>query len=203
MVIELSHHHFTAPFLICLLLIKRNDLSVKGKYLILSENEQGRSDGCRHSSTGISPRPMLVGASRNALRAFNARVSLTCLCVTARRLPPLLDGPVESLAQKGRGVPAVRLNTDRTYPSALCCAGVLLRAFFVKEHLVFAADQKVGERESDLPFLHQFGSTLNPVTMLCSSLASSRRRMSSSTHTVSFPYLSFSGRVARAQMYPL
>ena len=28
------------------------------------------------SSTGISPRPMLVGAPRNALRAFNAGVSL-------------------------------------------------------------------------------------------------------------------------------
>ena len=29
------------------------------------------------SSTGISPRPMLMGAAHNALRAFNARVSLT------------------------------------------------------------------------------------------------------------------------------
>ena len=31
--------------------------------------------GC--SSTGISPRPMLMGAPRNALRAFNAGVSLS------------------------------------------------------------------------------------------------------------------------------
>lgn len=30
-----------------------------------------------HSSTGISPRPMLMGAPHNALRAFNAGVSLT------------------------------------------------------------------------------------------------------------------------------
>lgn len=29
------------------------------------------------SSTGISPRPMLMGAPRNALRAFNAGVSLS------------------------------------------------------------------------------------------------------------------------------
>ena len=93
-----GHRSFPSPFYRAVSDLsaanKKNDLSVKGKYLILSENERGRSDGCRHSSTGISPRPMLVGASRNALRAFNARVSLTCLCVTARRLPPLLDGPV-------------------------------------------------------------------------------------------------------------
>lgn len=37
---------------------------------------------------------MLMGASRNALRAFNARVSLTCLYVLARKLPRLLYGPV-------------------------------------------------------------------------------------------------------------
>ena len=39
------------------------------------------------SSTGISPRPMLMGAPRNALRAFNAGVSLSCLYVVARKLP--------------------------------------------------------------------------------------------------------------------
>lgn len=32
-----------------------------------------------HSSTGISPRSMLMGAPRNAVRAFNAGVSLSCL----------------------------------------------------------------------------------------------------------------------------
>ena len=40
-----------------------------------------------YSSTGISPRPMLMGAPRNALRAFNAGVSLSCLYVVARKLP--------------------------------------------------------------------------------------------------------------------
>ena len=38
------------------------------------------------SSTGISPRPMLMGAPRNALRAFNAGVSLSCLRVLAHRI---------------------------------------------------------------------------------------------------------------------
>ena len=42
-----------------------------------NSNERGKTDGCWHSSTGISPRPMLMGAAHNALWAFNARVSLT------------------------------------------------------------------------------------------------------------------------------
>ena len=37
---------------------------------------------------------MLMGAARNALWAFNARVSLSCLCVLARKLPRLLYSPV-------------------------------------------------------------------------------------------------------------
>ena len=48
-----------------------------------------------YSSTGISPRPMLMGAPRNALRAFNAGVSLSCLCILAHRLPHLFRGPVK------------------------------------------------------------------------------------------------------------
>ena len=37
---------------------------------------------------------MLMGAARNALRAFNARVSLTCLYVVAHKLPYLFYGLV-------------------------------------------------------------------------------------------------------------
>ena len=48
--------------------------------------------GC--GSTGISPRPMLMGAAHDALRASNARVSLTCLYVIARRVPRPLCGQV-------------------------------------------------------------------------------------------------------------
>ena len=46
--------------------------------------------GC--GSTGISPRPMLMGAAHDALRASNARVSLSCLRVLAHRLPHLFCG---------------------------------------------------------------------------------------------------------------
>ena len=56
--------------------------------------KEADTDGCWHSSTGVSPRPMLVGAARNALRAFNARVSLTYLYVVAHKLPHLFFGLV-------------------------------------------------------------------------------------------------------------
>ena len=55
------------------------------------------------SSTGISPRPMLMGAPRNALRAFNAGVSLSCLRVLAHRLPHLFCGLVFVALLFGRG----------------------------------------------------------------------------------------------------
>ena len=55
------------------------------------------------SSTGISPRPMLMGAPRNALRAFNAGVSLSCLRVLAHRLPHLFYGLVFVALLFGRG----------------------------------------------------------------------------------------------------
>ncbi len=73
-----SYNHFTALHFVCLLLRKICELSVNGKTNELSKNERQKTDGCWHSSTGVSPRPILVGAARNALWAFNARVSLTC-----------------------------------------------------------------------------------------------------------------------------
>ena len=105
----------------------------------VAKNKRQKTDGCWHSSTGISPRPMLMGAAHDALRASNARVSLTCLYVIAHRLPHLFYGPVLSLSclagarpadlQQGHGAPADRLHADRSYPSALCCAGDLPPGF--------------------------------------------------------------------------
>lgn len=57
--------------------------------------------GC--GSTGISPRPMLMGAAHDALRASNARVSLSCLRVLAHRLPHLFCGLVFIALLFGRG----------------------------------------------------------------------------------------------------
>ena len=73
------------------------------------------------SSTGISPRPMLMGAPRNALRAFNAGVSLSCLRVLAHRLPHLFCGLMFVALLFGRG-PVLRtcnrVMAHRPYGSA-------------------------------------------------------------------------------------
>ena len=53
---------------------------------------------------------MLMGAPRNALRAFNAGVSLSCLCIFAHRLPHLFRSLVLSLACLV-GVPSCGLAT--------------------------------------------------------------------------------------------
>ena len=53
---------------------------------------------------------MLMGAPRNALRAFNAGVSLSCLCILAHRLPHLFRGLFLSLTCLA-GVPSCGLAT--------------------------------------------------------------------------------------------
>ena len=62
------------------------------------------------SSTGISPRPMLMGAAHDALWASNARVSLSCLRILAHRLPHLFYSSVLSLTCLV-GVPSCGLAT--------------------------------------------------------------------------------------------
>lgn len=117
------------------------------------------------SSTGISPRPMLMGVPRNALRAFNAGVSLSCLRVLAHRLPHLFCGLMFVALLFGRGPvlrtcnrvmahrPTGSTQTDRirlpyAAPEAFC------RAFFVKEHGASMPDRWSKERERNLP--HRF-----------------------------------------------
>ena len=140
--------------------------------------------GC--GSTGISPRPMLMGAAHDALRASNARVSLSCLRVLAHRMPPLLHGLVFVALLFGRGPvlrtcnrvmahwPTGSTQTDRirlpyTAPEAS------RRAFFVKELYRGAAWK--GEN-TQRPALGQFRSKPR---MEIISFVSSRRRKSSST----------------------
>ena len=77
--------------------------------------KEANTDGCWHSSTGVSPRPMLMGAACNALRAFNERVSLTCLYVIAHGPPHLFCGLVwiARSQEGGHGAPAVWLDTGQ------------------------------------------------------------------------------------------
>ena len=70
--------------------------------------------GC--GSTGISPRPMLMGAAHDALRASNARVSLSCLRILAHRLPHLFYGSVLSLTCLA-GVPSCGLAAGSCAPA--------------------------------------------------------------------------------------
>ena len=58
-----------------------------------------RTDGGWQPPTGISPRPMLMGAPRNALRAFNAGVSLSQTRSHGRRAATHGCRLAESLAQ--------------------------------------------------------------------------------------------------------
>ena len=113
-----------------------------------------------HSSTGISPRPMLMGAAHDALRASNARVSLSCLRVLAHRLPHLLHGlvfiallfgrgPVLRTCNRLHGAPVERLGTNRSYPSALYCAGGLPPGFLCQRAMYSSAglpEQGKGEK---------------------------------------------------------
>ena len=88
------------------------------------------------SSTGISPRPMLMGAAHDALWASNARVSLTCLYVIARRVPRPLCGQVWiARSRKGRSWRTGRMARYRTECIRLpyTAPEASRRAFFVKE----------------------------------------------------------------------
>ena len=86
------------------------------------------------SSTGISPRPMLMGAAHDALWASNAGVSLSCLRILAHRMPHLFcRGPV--LRTCNRVVahrPTGSTQTDRIRLPYAAPADSR-RAFFVKE----------------------------------------------------------------------
>ena len=140
------------------------------------------------SSTGISPRPMLMGVPRNALRAFNAGVSLSCLRVLAHRLPHLFCGLMFVALLFGRGPvlrtcnrvmahrPTGSTQTDRirlpyTAPEAS------QRAFFVKE-LYGDAAWKGGGKNTQRPALDQLRSK-SRIEII--SFASSRPRRSSYT----------------------
>ena len=59
-----------------------------------AKNKRQKTDGRRLRLHGNFTPAMLMGATHDALRASNARVSLSCLRILAHRLPPLLHGLV-------------------------------------------------------------------------------------------------------------
>ena len=92
---------------------------------------------------------MLVGAARNALWAFNARVSLTCpVYHRPQDATPALR-PVFIARSQGE-VMAHRTDgsiQDRTYPSALYCTGGLPPGFLCQGPSGFMPDRRDSERE--------------------------------------------------------
>ena len=133
------------------------------------------------SSTGISPRPMLMGAPRNALRAFNAGVSLSCLCIFAHRLPHLFRGLVLSLACLV-GVPSCGLatgswRTGRPAPHRqIVSVCLMLPEGFLCQGAIQGTTWKGGNTQR--PALNQLRSKFR---MEIISFVSSRLRISSST----------------------
>ena len=140
------------------------------------------------SSTGISPRPMLMGAPRNALRAFNAGVSLSCLRILAHRLPHLFCGLVLSLTCLV-GVPSCGLATGswRTGRPAPHRQIVSVCLMLPEGFLCQGGDGKLYRKGFIQLVPNQFRSNPRIETM---SFVSSRLRKSSSTWKWGKPFAS-------------
>ncbi len=140
------------------------------------------------SSTGISPRPILMGAPRNALRAFNAGVSLSCLCILAHRLSHLFCGLVLSLTCLV-GVPSCGLATGswRTGRPAPHRQIVSVCLILLEGFLCQGGDGKLYGKGLIQLFPNQFRSNPRIETM---SFVSSRLRKSSSTWKWGKPFAS-------------
>ena len=118
---------------------------------------------------------MLMGAAHNALWAFNARVSLTCLYVLARGLPRPLCGLVgiARSQEEGHGAPAVWLGTEQNVSVCL-----ILRRGLPSGFLCQGAEHSMERGTRGIPFLDQLKSKSRIVII---SFVSSLRRNSSST----------------------
>ena len=133
------------------------------------------------SSTGISPRPMLMGAAHDALWASNARVSLSCLRILAHRLPHLFYGSVMSLTCLV-GVPSCGLatgswRTGRPAPHRqIVSVCLMLPEGFLCQGAIQGTTWKGGNTQR--PALNQLRSKFR---MEIISFVSSRLRISSST----------------------
>ena len=148
---------------------------------MIVKRKRQKTDGCWHSSTGISPRPMLMGAAHDALWASNARVSLFCLRILAHRLPHLFYGSVFSLTCLV-GVPSCGLatgswRTGRPAPHRqIVSVCLILPKGFLCQGAIQGTTWKGGNTQR--PTLNQFRSKFR---MEIISFVSSRLRISSST----------------------
>ena len=151
------------------------------------KNKRQKTDGCWHSSTGISPRPMLMGAAHDALRASNARVSLTCLYVIARRVPRPLCGQVGIARSRrgGHGALAVWLDTGQNVSVCLILRRRPPAGLSFSKCSLSPGETENRERVSCFRCRGRFGQFM--LTIEWMSLISSRRFMYSSTRTRGWP----------------
>lgn len=131
---------------------KKSDLSENKPDFHISKNI-GYTDGCRFSSTGVSPScgsritlPIACDASPPESRLHARAVAVRESHYPAGSLSPVSQVTREnrsrftssclSLAPEitgGHGAPSAWLVADRSYPSALYCREYSASAFFVKE----------------------------------------------------------------------
>ena len=158
------------------------------------------------TAAGAAPReshpPAVCRALPIACDAFNARTvavrEYLFFCVSS----PMnchAHFPVQVWIARfveGFRAPAVRLGTEGMYLSALYCTGIIRRAFFVKS---LVPGRGKGEHALGVALHRQYLKTgHDAVQQLC--FQSEPHILS--THRNSFPYSSFTGRIARKRMYP-
>ena len=164
----------------------------------------GRQVAAGHSSTGFSPRPMLMGAPNNALRAFNSGVSLRCQRSWPTNCQSVFRQRYRSLSPKGRSWRICRaacFDTVRTcLPYAifkvlyLSCKSAR-KASFVSKGLSLRMHRTpfTAARKGNAPLFTgtvYAALTISKLRIFVISLISSRFRFSSSTHRCCTPFSS-------------
>ena len=119
-----------------------------------------RTDGGWQPPTGISPRPMLMGAPRNALRAFNAGVSLSQTRSHGRRAATHGCRPVCSLAYPviwmGLGAPSTGSSGSERYPFAYAAQSALSRCIY-QAVLYISREKRLSHHRSLSPPIYECG----------------------------------------------
>ena len=119
-----------------------------------------KPDGGWQPPTGISPRPMLMGAPRNALRAFNAGVSLSQTrshghraATHGYRLACSLACPVIWM---GLGAPSAGSSGSERYPFAYAAQSALSRCIY-QAVLYISREKRLSHHRSLSPPIYECG----------------------------------------------
>ena len=121
-----------------------------------------KPDGGWQPPTGISPRPMLMGAPRNALRAFSAGVSLSQTRSHGRRAATHGCRPACSLAcpaiWMGLGAPSAGSSGSERYPFAYAAQSALSRCIY-QAVLYISRGKRLSHHRSLSPPIYECGGS--------------------------------------------